>query len=114
VSVPSPAAAALKVLIELEKRLTDQGKLIEAGWVGFRIATIASDAPPNQLDEMRVAFFGGATHLFTALMRIIDGPVDEITADEMKRMELINKELGAFVTEMERRAGAGGEAFGRG
>lgn len=84
------------------KELIDQGKLIEAGWISLRIAAIPEDAPPIQLQEMRNAFFAGAQHLFASIITVLD-PDEEPTADDMKRMELIDEELRAFIQDFELR-----------
>jgi hypothetical protein len=83
-------------LQRLARTLTDEGKLIEAGWIGMRLAAIPRDAPQIQLDEMRMAFFGGAQHLFRCLMSILD-PGDEPTEADYRRMELIDAELKEFI-----------------
>lgn len=57
-------------LERLSRELTDKGKLIEAGWIGLRIACDLEDAPKVQLEEMRNAFFAGAQHLFSSIMTI--------------------------------------------
>lgn len=87
-------------LERLTKDLTDQGKLIEAGWVGLRIAAVAPDAPAIQLDEMRNAFFAGAQHLWGSILAVLD-PDAEPTADDMKRMALIQRELDGFIQQFE-------------
>ena len=89
-------------LTKLQRDLTDQGKIIEAGWIGLRIAAIPKDAPEIQLNEMRQAFFAGAQHLFSAIMHILD-PGEEPTDADMKRMESIDKELRIFIADFEKR-----------
>jgi hypothetical protein len=89
-------------LQRLERELVDQGKLIEAGWVLLRRAAIHPDAPAEQLTEMRMAFFAGAQHLFAALMDILE-PGEEPTEADLKRMNMINDELGAFLEKMKLR-----------
>jgi hypothetical protein len=90
-----------KAFLERElRRLTDAGKLIEAGWIGLRLAAIPLDAPPIQLSEMRNAFFAGAQHLFTSIMTILD-PGAEPTDDDLDRMNLIDKELRGFIVDFE-------------
>lgn len=91
-------------LERLTRELTDQGKLIEAGWVGLRIAAIPLDASAIQLDEMRNAFFAGAQHVFHGLMTILD-PGEEPTEKDLERMTLIDNELRAFIAEFELRHG---------
>ena len=88
----------------LEKRLVDEGKLIEAGWIGMRIAAVAPDAPQIQLDEMRMAFFGGAQHLFSSIISILD-PGDDETPADLDRMDKIAGELQEFIEEFARKHG---------
>ncbi|GAA3849457.1 hypothetical protein GCM10022626_19710 [[Pseudomonas] carboxydohydrogena] len=73
-------------------------RLIEAGWIGLRIAAIPLDAPAVQLDEMRNAFFAGAQHLFYSIMTILEEGSDA-TDNDLKRMDLIDRELRAFINE---------------
>lgn len=85
-------------LERLTRELMDKGKLIEAGWVGLRIACELEDAPAIQLEEMRNAFFAGAQHLFGSLMTGLD-PEAEPTAQDMVRMDLIEAELKTFIND---------------
>jgi|SRR5262245_8914465 len=96
-------------LERLTKRLTDEGRLIEAGWVGLRLAAIADNAPAAQLEEMRMAFMGGAAHLFASITSILD-PGEEPTADDLARMNNIHNELRAFEEEFKRKHGLGKRA----
>jgi hypothetical protein len=73
------------------KKLADDGKLIEAGWVGLKFA-IPKDAPQVQVDEMRLAFMAGAQHLFASIMGILD-PGEEPTDADLRKMDLIAAEL---------------------
>src|SRR5215207_2685345 len=86
-------------LERLTKKLADDGKLIEAGWIGLRIATGLTDAPADQLDEMRKAFMAGAQHLFSSMMTFLDEG-EELTDADMNRMSLIVAELQAFGDEL--------------
>lgn len=87
---------------EITKALVDSGKIIEAGWISLRLASISPNAPQVQVDEMRTAFFAGAKHLFSSLMTVLD-PDEEITEDDMRRMDMINKELDDFINDFEMR-----------
>lgn len=87
----------------LSRRLTDDGKLIEAGWVGLRLMAVPPNAPAVQLDEMRMAFMAGALHLFSSIMTILDPGLDETEAD-LRRMGQINQELEAFGEELKLKA----------
>jgi hypothetical protein len=80
------------------KRLTDEGKIIEAGWISLKLMTIPKDASETQLHEMRMAFFAGAQHLFGSIMSILD-PGEEPTEADLKRMELISDELQGFIAD---------------
>lgn len=91
---------AAKEFLELTmKKLADEGKLVEAGWVGLRLAVGLENAPADQLREMRLAFLGGAQHLFSSIMSVLD-PSDEPTDADLKRMHLIAAELEAAAGEL--------------
>jgi hypothetical protein len=92
-------------LERLSRALADQGKLIEAGFVGMRLACDLHDAPADQLREMRMAFFGGAQHLFSSIMSILE-PGAEPTDKDIERLDLINTELQEFIKDFERQTGA--------
>jgi hypothetical protein len=66
--------------------------------VGLRIACDLEDAPKIQLQEMRQAFFAGAQHLFSSIMTILE-PDAEPTDKDLERMDLIDKELRAFIND---------------
>jgi hypothetical protein len=83
----------------LTRKLADEGRLIEAGWVAMRIAVLPHDAPPAQLESMRTAYMAGAQHLFGSIMSVLDAN-DEPTEADMRRMDLINAELIAFTEEL--------------
>ena len=77
---------------DIVRVLIDEGKLIESGFEIMRRMAISPDAPQIQIDEMRLAFMAGAQHLFGSMMTIMDS--DELpTADDIRRMEAIQKEL---------------------
>lgn len=85
-------------LERMSRELADKGKLIEAGWIGLRVACDLEDAPKVQLEEMRNAFFAGAQHLFASIMSILD-PGAEPTDKDLERMDLIDRELKAFIND---------------
>ncbi|WP_028164142.1 hypothetical protein [Bradyrhizobium elkanii] len=89
-------------LERLSKELADNGLLIEAGWVGLRLAVLHPNAPKDQLDEMRMAFFAGAQHLFSSIMVIMDSDREPTPAD-LHKMDLIDQELRKFAREFELR-----------
>lgn len=92
-------------LERLTRDLAEQGKLIEAGWIGLRLAAIPLDASPLQLSEMRQAFFAGAQHLFGSMMSGVLDPDAEPTAADLRRLDLIDRELRDFVRDFELRHG---------
>lgn len=87
-------------LERLTRELMDKGQIIEAGWIGLRLAAVPTDAPAIQLEEMRNAFFAGAQHLFSSIMTGLD-PDAEPTAQDMVRLDLIDAELKTFIEKFE-------------
>lgn len=86
-------------LERLSRQLADDGRLIEVGWVSLRLAAIPLDAPAIQLDEMHKAYMAGAQHLWASIMTILD-PGTEPTDDDMKRMDLIDKEMRDYADKL--------------
>lgn len=82
-------------LERLTKQLADDGRIIEAGWIGLRLAAIPLDAPAIQLDEMHKAYMAGAQHLWASIMSVLD-PGEEPTEADMRRMSLIADELDEY------------------
>jgi hypothetical protein len=70
-----------KLVDELTRRLIDDGRIIEAGWMSFRIMCLPDDAPEIQVAEMRNAFFAGAQHLFGSITSMLDADADPTEAD---------------------------------
>lgn len=99
-----------QMIDEASKKLTDEGKLIEVGFYGYRKFVLAHDAPKIQIDECRMAFFAGAQHLFGSIMSIMDQD-REPTANDLRRMDMINTELAAFAKEIELRIETKGKAL---
>jgi len=90
-------------LESLTRELMNQGRIIEAGWVALRIAAVPPDAPQVQIQEMRKAFMAGAQHLFSSIMTCLDED-SEPTSGDLRRMDLIARELEIFGRELEREA----------
>lgn len=87
-------------LERLTKDLIEQGKLIEAGWNAMRLAALPLNMPADRLEELHVAFFGGAHHLFASLMCALD-PGEEPTDADLRKIDLIERELAGFIRDYE-------------
>lgn len=88
--------AERNIIDEITKKLVDEGKIIEAGWVSLKMMTIPKNAPQIQIDEMRNAFFAGAQHLFGSMMSMLEEGSEETEAD-LNRMRKIADELDNFI-----------------
>lgn len=86
------------------KDASDQGRLIEVGWLSLRAMAIPDNASDIQVREMRKAFFAGAQHLYASIMGILD-PGQEPTEADMSRMRLIDSELRGWYEDMKKEAG---------
>lgn len=87
---PTPAQVT-----ELSRRIADDGKLVAAGWLGYQMMVIPDGASETQVNETRQSFFAGAQHLFTSIMTILDSGA-EPTASDLRKMDLIHRELDEF------------------
>ena len=84
-----------EVIARLARRLTDEGRLIEGGWVSFRGLAVPTNASEIQVSQMRIAFFCGAHFLFTSLLTFLEPGAEATTAD-VNRMSIVAQELEAF------------------
>ena len=87
------------------KHLADQGRLLEAGWLGYRSRVAPPQASVTQIEETRRAFMAGAHHLFSSLLMVLDPGASEPTPQDMQKMALIEHELHAFALEVKRGKG---------
>lgn len=87
----------------ITKKFADEGRLIEGGWQAMRLLTLPPTAPEVQVTEMRKAYFTGAQHLFASIMTVLDpDDDDEPTPNDLRRMDLIHKELQGFEADLRR------------
>lgn len=89
-----------ELLDEFTKGLIARGKLVEAGWHGLSLILVDEFSSPEHRADMRLAFFAGAHHMFTAVMQALDDD-DEPTEADLIRMDMIDKELREFETVLE-------------
>jgi hypothetical protein len=96
--------AAIEAAIEaITKKLANEGKLIEVGWMLMRRQVIPPTASQEQIDDMRFAFMAGAQHLFASILTMLESGAEPTDAD-LKRFDLIHEELEAFRQEISLRA----------
>src|SRR4051812_30169310 len=84
---------------DIQRKLANEGKILEGGWAALRMMVMPSDASEVQVHEMRKAYFAGAQHLFSTMMVMLD-PGEEPTDADMRKMDLIAAELEAWTREM--------------
>ena len=80
---------------ELCKRLTDSGKIIEAGFHALRLGDpplIPVDATGAEIEEAKMIYIAGAQHLFASIITIMDED-REPTERDLRRMSMISDEL---------------------
>lgn len=80
---------------EIIRAITDQGRLIEAGWLAYRLKVVPASAGQVQVEETRRAFYAGAQQLFASIMVMLDPGAEPTDADD-RRMEAIDNELREF------------------
>jgi len=68
---------------------------IAAAWASYEAMVLPPEAPAIQRAECRLAFYGGASTLFYAIMQSLD-PGEEATPADLARMDAIGAEITAF------------------
>lgn len=80
------------VAVALIQQLADECRLIEAGFDVFSHHVLAKDASDIQRQEMRLAFMAGAEHVYSSMLSMLELGGEPTVAD-MRRMELIDREI---------------------
>jgi hypothetical protein len=77
------------------QRLFDEGSPIEAGWGMFK-EVVCPTADPVIQESYREAFMAGAVYLYqAAIIGLTEG--DEVTDNDERRIESLNKEISTIV-----------------
>jgi hypothetical protein len=93
-------------LHRLTQQLANEGRLVEAGWVALRIATIPPDTSASQLQALRMTYYSGAEHIFSSIVGMNDmSGSDEPTDADMHRMDLLQAEMERIRPELRLFAG---------
>jgi hypothetical protein len=83
-------------LNRITREYAKRGLIIKGGWRLFELAAGAEQMIPSHRHEMRKTFYFGAQHLYASIMNFLD-PGQEPTQRDLKRMELIERELALFM-----------------
>lgn len=90
-----------KFINDLTKSLIDHGRIIEAGFAGYKLmAYSTTPLPAAQEEDLRNTFFAGAQHLFSSIMHVLDSGI-EPTETDLNRLTLINNKLNEFLSAFE-------------
>jgi hypothetical protein len=81
-----------KVVDETVRRLTDEGRIIEGGWLALKALSIPPDVSDEQLNDMRHSYFAGAQHLWASILSFLEDGT-EATEKDLHRMTLVAVEL---------------------
>ena len=76
-------------------------KLIDQAWRSYSEVVIPAHAGAVQRQEMRRAFYAGATTLLGSIMVVLD-PGDEPTEADLQKMQGIHDELEQFTADLKR------------
>lgn len=85
---------------KLTRQLMAEGKILEGGWAAFQLLMMHPKAGSAQINDMKIAYFAGAEHLWSSLMAGLDRDDQEPTAADERKMDLISKELDNFRNTM--------------
>lgn len=85
-----------RLVDQIVRQEADHGRLIAAGFKAMLAVTYPKGVTAEQYEHLRMAFYGGAQHLFGSIMGFLDGGT-EPTERDMIRMDLIDSELKAFL-----------------
>ena len=84
----------------LTAALIDKGLFIELGFLTLRWKAWP-EAPPAMVQEMRMAFFAGAQHVFHGVLNVLGESKDEVA--DFHRMDQVDAELRRFIDDFQSR-----------
>jgi hypothetical protein len=80
------------MLQAISRRLADEGKLIEAGWLIHRKMVLEDVRLISDIDRYKDTWDASAQHLFSCIFAMMEGGDDE-TLNDLRRMDNINAEV---------------------
>lgn len=84
------------LVTDVSKKLADEGLLIKAGFIGFMVAVYGKDwartLHSSKRRDVEMAFMGGAMHLFSSIMTVMDEG-EEATEAHLRKLDMIATEL---------------------
>jgi hypothetical protein len=86
---------ARDVLQAIARRLADEGKLIEAGWLIHRQMLLPDVRLISDIDRYKDTWDASAQHLFCCIFDMMEGGDDE-TPNDLRRMDNVNAEVMAI------------------
>ena len=94
-----------KLAAAITMKLAREGKILEGGWRAFELICVAENMPDVQRSDLRIAYYAGCQHLWASMMGIMD-PGEEPTDADMRKMDLINREIEVVTLELKLRFNA--------
>jgi hypothetical protein len=97
----------IDVSAELVKKLSDEGRIIEAGWVAMRWF-LSSQLPEDrkftetELEYMRDIYFAGSQHMWSCLNNMWDD-AEAPTERDKRRIDNISEEMNRWYAAVEER-----------
>lgn len=88
-------------LTKLSRELAEHGQIIESGWQALRMITLGPAVPESRVEEMRVFFFSGASHLLAALLPMLQ--ISALQPADYQRLVQIHAEIDRFIEQLELR-----------
>jgi hypothetical protein len=82
----------------------ERRKLLAAAWASFRERVMSPNAPPDQVEHMRNAFYAGFATLWDILMRKTTSS-SEVEEADLALMDDLNEEMGEFARQLAQRVG---------
>lgn len=84
---------------DISRDLFNKGLLVAGGFAAFKISILPPGTSPEVEALVQRAYFAGAQHIFHGVMGALDDD-DEPTDADLRRMDLVDKELRLWVGAM--------------
>jgi hypothetical protein len=88
-------------IARLAKRSADQHRGVEAGWISFRLHVVDPTTDLETVDDMKLAFFAGATRMFDTLVQMIYDKKHRPHGDAPANLQRIQSELQDYADDID-------------
>jgi hypothetical protein len=85
----------------LAKQSADEHRSVEAAWISFRLHVLNPTLDPEAVSEFKLAFFAGATHMFSDLVQMMRATKNPPRGAAVANIQCLDRELQDYADDID-------------